>query len=75
MFEPLEKVYYPSDHAGFHTALAVAALKQKPCIGYYMDRIHTNKDTVFDEANIQLLCKSIHTMMEILNGTDSTEIL
>ena len=55
MAEKGEKVFYPSDQAHFKKNVAVAALKHKKFIGYYMDRIHTPKDTVFDERNIELL--------------------
>ena len=46
---------YPSDNANFRKGAGVCALKHKPVIGYYMDRIHTSKDTFLDEANINLL--------------------
>ena len=46
---------YPSDNANFKRGAGVCALKYKPVVGYYMDRIHTSKDTVLDEANIALL--------------------
>ena len=46
---------YPSDNANFKKGAGVCALKHKPNIGYYMDRIHTSKDTFLDEANIDLL--------------------
>ena len=46
---------YPSDNANFKKGAGVCALKHKKVIGYYMDRIHTSKDTVLDEANIALL--------------------
>ena len=46
---------YPSDNANFKKGAGVCALKHKPVIGYYMDRIHTSKDTFLDEANINLL--------------------
>ena len=55
MLENLKKVYYPSDQAGFPMAIAVAALKYKKPFGYYMDKIHTKHDTVFDESNIAYL--------------------
>ena len=55
MMENLKKVYYPSDQAGFPLAIAVAALKYKKPFGYYMDRIHTRRDTRFDETNIAYL--------------------
>lgn len=47
--------FYPSDNANFKKGAGVCALKHKPVIGYYMDRIHTSKDTVLDETNITLL--------------------
>lgn len=55
MIEKAEKVFYPSDQMHFKRNIGVAALKHKKFIGYYMDRIHTPKDTVFDERNIELL--------------------
>lgn len=55
VLENLKKVYYPSDQAGFPVAIAVAALKYKKPFGYYMDRIHTRRDTVFKEENIAYL--------------------
>ena len=66
LIDKMERVYYPSDHAGFPVALAVAALKHKPYIGYYIDRIHTNKDTIFDEYNIDFLCDCVHNFLESL---------
>ncbi len=56
LIEDAEKTYYPSDQIGFKNAIAVAALKRHKRIGYYMDRIHTAKDTAFDDENIALLC-------------------
>jgi len=56
MLENSEKVFYPSDQAGFKCTVAVAALKHNRFLGYYMDKIHTNKDTNFDKRNIELLC-------------------
>ena len=65
-----DKVYYPSDHIGFPQHIAVAALKKGKRIGYYMDRIHTNRDIIFDEANIELLRSSSTALIEcIKNGT------
>lgn len=47
--------FYPSDNASFKKGTGVCALKHRPVIGYYMDRIHTSKDTVLDQTNITLL--------------------
>lgn len=46
---------YPSDNANFKKGAGICALKHKKVVGYYMDRIHTSRDTVLDEANIALL--------------------
>ena len=47
--------FYPSDNKAFRKGVGVCALKYKKIIGYYMDRIHTNQDTIFEEENIALL--------------------
>lgn len=66
LFEKLEKLYYPSDQAGFKQSAAVASLNYKRGIGYYMDKIHTKKDTVFDEKNIALLCESTQRFLKTI---------
>lgn len=47
--------FYPSDNASFRRACGVCALKRSKTFGFYMDRIHTSKDTVLMEENIALL--------------------
>lgn len=59
----LEKVYYPSDQAKFPLSVAIAALKFKKFPGYYMDRIHTKRDTVLDKENIALLLECIQKLI------------
>lgn len=46
---------YPSDQKHFPRGVGVAALHRAPVIGYYLGRIHTGRDTVMDERNIELL--------------------
>ena len=49
-------VFYPSDQAWFPCGVGVAALKRTKKRGIlYMDRIHTNRDTVYREENIAYL--------------------
>ena len=57
LFASSATTVYPSDQMNFKKYIAVAALKKTrtPLIGYYMDRIHTPKDTVFDERNLDVL--------------------
>ena len=59
LFKNAEKTYYPSDQLGFKKAVTVVALKHKKMIGHYIDRIHTSRDTIFDKANIKLICESM----------------
>lgn len=47
--------FYPSDQAAFARGVGVCALKKSRVFGYYMDRIHTRRDTCFDARNIDLL--------------------
>ena len=56
--EKSSSAMYPSDQAGFPMSAAVAALKKLPLLGLYLDRIHTGRDRIFDERNIEYLCKS-----------------
>ena len=50
-----KKAMYPSDQKHFTTSVAVAALKNHPRFGLYLDKIHTKHDTNFDERNIEYL--------------------
>ena len=67
LFENLKKVYYPSDQAGFPQAVAIASLKYIKPFGYYMNRIHTKRDTVFDESNIRYLTERTIQLIENMN--------
>lgn len=49
---------YPSDHKGFKNGIGVCSLKKFKHL-YYIDRIHTIKDTVFDPVNIEILSNGI----------------
>ena len=45
-----EKPYIPEN--------SMAAFRRAPILGLYISRIHTPRDTVFDERNIRLLTDS-----------------
>ena len=45
---------YPSDQKAFVKGIGVAAM-HKSKIGYWLGRIHTKRDVVFEEENIELL--------------------
>lgn len=50
---------YPSDQMNFKKNIGVAAFKRNKLIGYYMDRIHTRKDVIFEERNIEMIIKGL----------------
>ena len=54
-FEKTTNTFYPSDQMGFPVNIAVASLKKKPVVGYYLDKIHTKKDIYCDETNIEII--------------------
>lgn len=64
--------FYPSDNAVFKKGVGVCALKHKKIIGYYMNRIHTNRDTVLEEENIILLQKGALNLAKMTNAKDLT---
>lgn len=47
--------FYPSDNASFKLGAGVCALRRSAVFGWYMSRIHTARDTVLEEDNIELL--------------------
>ena len=59
LVESNSTAFYPSDQKVFPLSIGVAALKKKFFIGYYLDRIHTSRDVIFDESNILFLCDGI----------------
>ncbi len=44
-----------SDQKSFPKGIGIKALRYKKGVGYYCGRIHTNRDTVLDETNINIL--------------------
>ena len=55
--------YYPSDQANFPYGVAVAAFHKKKWVGHYYSRIHTPRDTVLEETNINILRAALTTMI------------
>lgn len=53
--ENASNTLYPSDQGNFPVSVGVAAFKKNRFAGLYMNRIHTVKDTVFQQENIDLL--------------------
>jgi hypothetical protein len=66
--EILKKGYiYPSDQMRFKKGVGIAALKRfKNTKILYMDRIHTSRDTVYQEENIEFLSDAAVKLVETL---------
>lgn len=52
---PLEKSVYNSDQKNFKVSAAVCACRKGKYIGFYCDKIHTKKDTVCEQINLDFL--------------------
>ena len=46
---------YPSDQKNFPYGVGIAAFRRKKGVGLYCSRIHTNRDTILEEENVNIL--------------------
>ena len=53
------RAFYPSDQWSFPKALAVATLKRRRFFGAVIDRIHTRRDTILKEENIEYIVEGL----------------
>ena len=54
---------YPSDQTNFPYGVAIAACNRRKGLGYFYSRIHTPRDTVLDETNVNLLRAALTTLI------------
>ena len=55
--------YYPSDQKHFPFGVGIAAFRRSGCAGLYCSRIHTVKDTVLEETNVNILRAAIVSLI------------
>lgn len=55
--------YYPSDQANFPYGVGIAAFNRGKRIGLYCSRIHTDKDTILEETNVNILRAALTTVI------------
>ena len=53
---------YPSDQANFPYGVGICALKRGK-MGLYLGRIHTPRDTVLEETNVNILRAALITLI------------
>jgi hypothetical protein len=54
---------YPSDQTQFPYGVGIAAFHRKKWVGLYCARIHTPKDTVLEQTNVNILRAAITTLI------------
>ena len=54
---------YPSDQKHFPYGIGIAAFHRKKGVGLYLSRIHTPKDTVLDETNVNTLRAALTSLI------------
>ena len=54
--------FYPSDQMNFPYGAGICALR-KSKLGLYLGRIHTARDTILDETNVNILCAAITSVV------------
>jgi len=52
---PLEKSVYNSDQKNFKVSCAMCACRVGKVVGYYCDKIHTSRDTVCEQVNLDFI--------------------
>ena len=55
--------YYPSDQKNFPYGVGIAAFNRSNRAGLYCSRIHTKKDTVLEETNVNILRAAIISLI------------
>lgn len=67
-----KSVFYPSDQMNVPLGVGVAALKKSKRFGVlYMDKIHTVKDTVYNEKNIDFLVEGSLKLVDNISTKNS----
>lgn len=59
LMNKLEKSIYPSDQKHFRFGIAVCACQKAKWLGYYCDKIHTAKDTVCKQENLDFIADGL----------------
>ncbi len=59
-------IFYPSDQMNFKVGIGVASLKSTAGGLLYMDKIHTNRDTVYREENIEFLANGAIKLLDLI---------
>lgn len=64
--QQLEKCVYNSDQKSFKAGSAICACSVRKGIGFFCDKIHTNKDTVCGQVNLDFIAGGLSAFVEKL---------
>ena len=58
--------FFPSDHMWFskNMTIAIGAMRKSKWLGLYLSRIHTSRDVIFDEKNIETLSDGMSVFLK-----------
>jgi len=58
--------FFPSDHMHFrkNMTIAIGAMRKSKWFGLYLSKIHTSRDVVFDEKNIEILSDGMSVFLK-----------
>lgn len=66
LMNKLEGCLYPSDQSQFKLGIAVCACKKAKVIGYYCNKIHTRRDTVCEQENLDFIANGLSQFVSSL---------
>lgn len=70
-FANAKQAKYSSDQKHFPVSIGAAALHRHPLLGLYCSRIHTKRDTIFQEENIRFLSDGVLELLRQLAPTSA----
>ena len=68
IMDRLERCIYPSDQSSFKQGVAVCACNKMKVLGYYINKIHTVRDTVCDQKNMDFLANGLIRFVSLLDN-------
>lgn len=68
----MEKSVYPSDQRHFALGIAVCACQKSHRLGYYCSKIHTAKDTVCSQENMDYLAAGLTRFVAVIASAEKT---
>ena len=72
VFAKSSNTLFPSDQWNFKKYIGVFACRKRLLVGYYLSRVHTRRDVIFDQENIRILVEGFLRFIH-LSGVEINE--